>query len=135
VIRLGTQREFFIRKSDLAVQLEKISGEVTVRYTPPEARYPWPLAFGAEREVKGTREEMKPPKVDTRNQMCRVEGEGSVAVRAGTFRTFKVLCRNKATGQPILQIWYSPEVKNWIKEWRSVTDGAMERELISYTLR
>src|SRR6185436_15512842 len=49
VIKLGTQREFFIRKSDLAVQLEKTGGEVQVRYTPPEARYPWPLTLGAER--------------------------------------------------------------------------------------
>ena len=135
VIRLGTQREFFVRRSDLAVQQEKTGGEVTVRYAPPEARYPWPLALGAEREVKGTREEMKPPKVDARNQMCRVEGEESLVVRAGTFRTFRVVCRNKPSGQPILQFWYSPDVKNWIKEWRSVTDGVLERELISYTLR
>ena len=35
----------------------------------------------------------------------------------------------------MLQLWYSPEVKNWIKEWRSVPDGVLERELISYTLR
>jgi hypothetical protein len=47
VVRLGTQREFFIRKSDLAVHLEKTSGEVQVRYTPPEPRYPWPLTLGA----------------------------------------------------------------------------------------
>lgn len=135
VIKLGTQREFFIRKSDLAVQLEKTGGEVQVRYTPPEARYPWPLTLGAEREVKGIREEIKPPKVDSRHQVCRVEGEESVAVRAGTFRTFRVVCRNKPSGEPMLQLWYSPEVKNWIKEWRSVTDGVLERELISYTLR
>jgi len=135
VIKLGTQREFFVRRSDLAVQMEKTSGEVTVRYTPPEARYPWPLALGAEREVKGTREEIKPPKVDTRNQICRVEGEESLTVQAGTFRSSRVVCRNKPSGQPMLQLWYSPEVKNWIKEWRSVPDGVLERELISYTLR
>jgi hypothetical protein len=135
VIRLGTQREFFIRRSDLAVHLEKTSGEVLARYTPPEARYPWPLALGAERELKSSREEIKTRTVDARNQTCRVEGEDSLAVRAGTFRTFRVVCRNKPSGQPIIQLWYSPEVKNWIKEWRSVTDGVLERELLSYSVK
>ncbi len=94
VVKLGTQREFFVRKSDLAVHLEKTSGEVQVRYTPADARYPWPLAVGAEREETFTREQTKPPTIETRPQTCRVEAEESVPTQAGTFRTFKVTCRN-----------------------------------------
>jgi len=136
VVRLGTQREFFYRKSDLAVHLEKTSGEVQVRYTPSEPRYPWPLTVGAEKhEEKITRDQTKPPSVETRSQTCRVESEESVTVRAGTFRTFKVECRSKPGGDPTFRAWYSPEVKNWIRDWRPVKDGALERELISYTLR
>ena len=56
-------------------------------------------------------------------------------MQAGTFRTFKVACRNKPGGEPTLQAWYSPEVKNWVRDWRPVKDGALERELISYTVR
>jgi hypothetical protein len=135
VIRLGSQREFFVRKSDLAVQLERTSGEVTVRYTPPEGRYPWPLAVGAEREMKGTREDIKARTIDPRDQLCRVEGEESLTLRVGTFQTFRVVCRTTPSGRAILQLWYSPEVKNWIKEWRAVTDGVLERELVSYSVK
>jgi hypothetical protein len=136
VVRSGTQREFFYRKSDLAVHLEKISGEVQVRYTPAEPRYPWPLTVGAvKHEEKITRDQTKPPSTETRSQTCRVEGEESVTVRAGTFRTFKVECRTKPDGDPTFRAWYSPEVRNWVRDWRPVKDGALERELISYTLR
>ena len=135
VIRLGTQREFFVRKSDLAVRLEKAGGEVQVRYTPPDARYPWPLAIGAEREVNFTREQTKPPSTETRTQTCRVEAEESLTVQAGTFRAFRVACTGKQTGEPTFKAWYSPEVKNWIRDWRPVKDGALERELINYKLR
>ena len=135
VVKLGTQRELFFRKSDLAVHLEKTSGEVQVRYTPPEPRYPWPLAVGAEREEKVVRDQAKPPTVETRPQICQVEAEESVTVRAGTFRTFKVACRNKPGGDPTFRAWYSPEVRNWVRDWRPVKDGTLERELISYTVR
>jgi len=64
-----------------------------------------------------------------------VEAEESLTVPAGTFRAFRVACRNKQTGQLILQAWYSPEVKNWVRDWRLVKDGALERELIAYKLR
>ena len=57
-------------------------------------------------------------------------------MRAGTFRTFKVACRNKPGGMyPTFRAWYSPEVMNWVRDWRPVKDGALERELISYTVR
>jgi hypothetical protein len=135
VIRLGTQREFLFRKSDLAVHLERTSGEVQVRYTPPDARYPWPLTIGAEREVKFTREQIKPPSTETRTQACRVEAEESLTVQAGTFRAFRVACTSKQTGEPTFKAWYSPEVKNWIRDWRPVKDGALERELINYKLQ
>jgi hypothetical protein len=118
------------------VHLEKISGEVQVRFTPPEPRYPWPLAVGTQtQEEKVVRDQTKPPSVETRAQICRVEAEESVTVRAGTFRTFRVVCRSKPDGDPTFQAWYSPEVRNWVRDWRPVKDGAQERELISYTLR
>jgi hypothetical protein len=135
VIRFGTQREFLLRKSDLAVHLERTSGQVQVRYSPPEPRYPWPLAVGAEREEKSTREQIKPPSSNTRTQACRVEAEESLTTQAGTFRAFRVACTNKQTGDPTFKAWYSPEVKNWIRDWRPVKDGALERELIHYTHR
>jgi len=134
VVRLGTQREFFVRKSDLAVHLEKTSGEVQVRYTPADARYPWPMAVGAERKETFTREQTKPATTEARTQTCRVEAEESVPTQAGTFRAFKVTCRD-AKNEPTLHAWYSPEVKNWVRDWRPVKDGALERELISYILR
>jgi len=135
VVRLGTQREFFVRKSDLAIHLEKTSGDVQVSYVPPEIRYPWPLAVGAEWEQTVTREQAKPPTTETRTRACRVEAEESLTVPAGTFRAFRVACRNKQSGELILQAWYNPEVKNWVRDWRPVKDGALERELIAYKLR
>jgi hypothetical protein len=46
-----------------------------------------------------------------------------------------VACRHKDTGEPTLRVWYSPEVKSWVRDWRPVKDGALERELLSYKLQ
>lgn len=115
--------------------LRNASGDVQVRYVPPEIRYTWPLAVGAEWEQTVTREQAKPQTTETRSRACRVEAQESLTLRAGTFRAFRVACRNKQSGELILQAWYSPEVKNWVRDWRPVKDGAPERELIAYKLR
>ena len=130
---LSTRRNL-VRKSNLAVHLEKTSGEVQVRYTP--GGRPLSLAHGGGAGTQGdvTGERPKLATTEARTQTCRVEAEESVPTQAGTFRAFKVTCRD-AKNEPTLHAWYSPEVKNWVRDWRPVKDGALERELISYTLR
>ena len=36
-----------------------------------------------------------------------VEAEETVTVPAGTFKTFKIVCRNKKTGATLYESWYS----------------------------
>jgi len=135
VLKSGTQRNIFYRKSDLAGHLEKVSGEVQTRYVPPEIRLMWPLVVGTEWEQTVTRERSTAPRVETSTRRCRIESEESLTVTAGTFRVFKTVCRDPQSDKLLYQVWYSPEVRTWIRDWRPVSEGALERELIGHKAR
>lgn len=135
VLKSGTQRDIFYRKSDIAGHLEKVSGAIQTRYVPPEIRLMWPIVVGAEWEQTVTRERSTEPRVETSTRRCRIEAEESLTVTAGTFRAFKTACRDSQSGKLVYQVWYSPEVKTWIRDWRPVSDGALERELIGHKAR
>jgi hypothetical protein len=135
VLKSGTQRDIFYRKSDLAGHLEKVSGQVQTRYVPPEIRLTWPVVVGREWEQTVTRERSTEPRVETSTRRCRIESEESLTVTAGTFRVFKTVCREPQSGKVLYQVWYSPDAKTWVRDWRPLADGVMERELIRHKTR
>jgi hypothetical protein len=135
VLKSGTQRDIFYRKSDLAGHLEKVSGQVQTRYVPPEIRLRWPIVVGAEWEQTVTRERSAEPRLETSTRRCRIDSQESLTVTAGTFRVFKTVCRESQSGKVLYQVWYSPEAKTWVRDWRPLADGVMERELISHKTR
>jgi hypothetical protein len=59
-----------------------------------------------------------------------VEAEEIVTVPAGTFKTLKVICRNKKTGATRYESWYSLELKQMVKTRESLESGQRPRELI-----
>jgi hypothetical protein len=130
VLKSGAQSEAFFRKSDLAWYQDRNAGVLQARANPPQLRYAWPLVVGREWEQTVTVESGVGRSTGTTIRACRIETEETVSVPAGTFRAFKTVCRNKATGDVIHQTWFAPAVKMWVKEWSSFPWGIQERELI-----
>jgi len=133
VIKSG-RREILYRVSDLAHSLERVQGATVVRETPSRTSYAWPLVVGKRWEQRYRRE--WPADRQTREETARwaVEAEEAVTVPAGTFRTMKITWWSQATGARILEIWYSPEVKQMVKSREVLSNGIQERELIFFKL-
>jgi len=132
VVTAGRQREMYLRKADLAFSLEKVRGQVERRYVPPQQQYVWPLTPGKTWEDTFTAEFPLDRQTTEFARRCQVEAEETMTVPAGTFRAFKIVCRRPGTIG--LEVWYAPEVKQWIRERGPTDDGIRDRELISFKL-
>ncbi len=134
VIKSGT-REIFYRVSDLASSLERVDGVVISRDTPSRLAYVWPLTVGKTWEQSNRQERPVDRTTLDRNSVWTVDTDETITVPAGTFRTMKITWRNKNTGALIYQMWYSPDVKQWIKIREILSNGQRERELMSFKLK
>jgi hypothetical protein len=134
VIKTGT-REIFYRVSDLAGSLERVNGVVVNRDTPSALQYVWPLAVGKSWEDSYRQERPVDRTTTDRNLLYTVDVEETVTVPAGTFRTLKITRRNKNTNSVIYEIWYAPDVKQWVKIREFLSNGIRERELIAFKLK
>ena len=134
VIRTGN-REIFYRVSDLAASLERVDGVVVMRDTPSRIVYAWPLEIGKTWEQSNRQERPVDRTTLNRNSVWTVEGEETTTVVAGTFRTVRISWRNKNTGALFYEMWYSPEVKQWVKIREVLSNGQRERELMSFKLK
>jgi hypothetical protein len=63
------------------------------------------------------------------------EAEETVTVPAGTFKTLKVVCRNKKTGAIRYEAWYSLDLNQVMKLRENLETGQRIRELIAFKLR
>jgi hypothetical protein len=133
VIKSGT-REIFYRVSDLAHSLERVRGVIVVRETPSRTSYSWPLEVGKNWEQSYRWE--APVDRQTSDAAARwvVEAEETVTVPAGTFHTLKITWRNRNTNALIAEMWYAPEVKQFVKEREVLSGGIRERELVFFKL-
>lgn len=134
VIKTGT-RELFHRASDLALSLDRVDGVVVMRDTPSRLDFAWPLAVGKTWEQSYRIERPIDRTTTDRNSQYTVDVEETVTVPAGTFRTLKITWRNKNTNAVIYEMWYAPDVKQWIKIREVLSNGIRERELISFKVK
>ena len=134
VIKTGT-REIFYRVSDLANSLERVDGVVIQREAPSRLAYVWPLTVGKTWEQTHRQERPVDRTTTDRNSLWAVELEETVTVPAGTFRTLKITWRNKNTGGLIYEMWYAPDVKQWVKIREVLSSGIREREMVSFKLK
>lgn len=135
VVKSGRTREIYWRKSDLAYYMDRVDGVVETRHVPPEMRYAWPLTRGKTWETRYTVEKSRDRQTTEMSKACQVEGEESITVPAGTFRTLKIVCRNQRTGSIREETWYSPDVLQWIRERGHFSYGIRERELVAFKLK
>jgi len=134
VLKSGA-REIFYRKSDRASSRETVDGVIVSKYTPSRVLYKWPMSVGQSWEQTLSEERPKDRQKSERVDTVTVEGEETVTVPAGTFKTFKIVCRNKKTGTIRYEMWYSPEVGQWVKLRENLDSGQRVGELMVFKLR
>jgi hypothetical protein len=102
---------------------------------PPRLNYQWPLVVGNKWQHDLTFENWRDRQTIATRQSWEVVAIEDVTVPAGTFRTMKITSRNERTNTPLYEMWYAPDVKQWVKihEWRE--PGEQAREMIAYKLR
>ncbi len=118
-----------------STHLERVDGVVISRDTPSRLAYVWPLTVGKTWEQSNRQERPVDRTTLDRNSVWTVDTDETITVPAGTFRTMKITWRNKNTGALIYQMWYSPDVKQWIKIREILSNGQRERELMSFKLK
>jgi hypothetical protein len=135
VIKSGSRRTHY-RRSDLALHVDEVEGQVETRWVPPFVRYSWPLDPGKVWEQQLTRERPKDRQTQVLTYICRVGAQAeTITVPAGSFSTWRVSCQNKLTGGMSHEDWYAPAVGQWVKQKTWFDYGIQERELIEYRLR
>jgi hypothetical protein len=134
VIKTGT-REIFYRKADCAETHETVDGVLVVKYTPAHLQIMWPLAIGQTWEQTYKVERPAARQTSERVDAFTVEAEETIAAPARTFKTLKVVCRNKKNGRTRYEAWYSVELKQVVKLRENLEAGLRTRELIAFKLR
>jgi hypothetical protein len=64
-----------------------------------------------------------------------VESEDVVRVAGGSFKTLRIVARYYPTPDVVYEMWYAPEVKQWVRLKEYFPSGIRERELTDFTLR
>ena len=131
VVKSGS-RESFYRREDGALRHSTVNGRVESRFNPPFLSLPFPLEVGKEWHPDYARELPMARQTTERLLDCRVDGEESVTVPAGTFRTFHVICNNQRSKLLNFELWYAPEVGHMVKERTRFSYGIRERELTGF---
>jgi hypothetical protein len=134
VVKSSTRRIYY-RTADGAITLQKVSGEVTNRYTPGWLPIAWPLTPGKKWENQFVEERIQARETENVRRECEVGAEETITVPAGTFTAIPIACRNQRNGALVYQYWYAPIVKHIVREVWQLTNGKRTRELIAYKLR
>jgi hypothetical protein len=134
VIKTGT-REIFFRVSDLAQSLERVDGVIVSREAPSRLNFSFPLSVGKSWEQAFRQERPVDRQTTDYNSVWTVEGEETITVLAGTFRTLKITRRNKNTGALVYEMWVAPDAKQFVKIREILSNGQRERGLASFKLK
>jgi len=117
--------------------LARLNGDKVVRRAIPPEDFQWPLQVGKQWSaiVAWIDRTDTQQQTYTLTSVWTVEAYEEVKTPAGTFKAFKVTRREIESGAS-QELWYSPEVKSWIKiRGANTADGNYEEELTSFTLR
>lgn len=134
VIKVGP-REIYYRKSDLATTVEMVAGAVETRHVPPRLSFSWPLTPGTLWRQSYTEERGPHRHPHHRAISWQVEAEENTEVEAGTFKTFKVVARHLQDTSIMYEMWFAPEVKQWVQLKEHFPSGIRYRELTASNLK
>ena len=134
VVTASEGREIYWRRQDRAYYMDKVPGGIEMRVVPP-LTVPWPLVAGKSWEWRYTRERPIERSTSEEIRACVVaERPEQITVPAGTFATLKVVCTDPRNGEVTEEVWYSPDVKQRVKERTRFNYGVRVRELLRYQL-
>jgi hypothetical protein len=120
------------------VAIVRADGQPVMSFDPPVGWSP-PLHVGKEWTTKYTTTLHSTGRVVPFEMSCKVEDYGDVTVRAGTFKTFRIACKESLGSEDVY--WDSPElgifVKTAMKRHATHPNGAgtQDTELVSQTIR
>jgi hypothetical protein len=135
VIKTGS-REIFYRVSDFAFTEERVGGQTVRHNTPSEWRtVVFPLAVGKAWNMKYHEDRPSDRQTEEIERTCQAETEETVTVPAGSFRTIRVVCKNKLNGSWVVTAWYAPEVRQAVRLEIAATGGRQTRELLTHKVR
>ncbi len=134
VVKSGTRQTYF-RRADGGITMQKVSGDVVNRYTPPWIPIAWPLTVGRTWESRFTEERVQDRQTSEITRSCEALAEETITVPAGTFSAIRIVCRNQRTGGMVYEQWYAPVIKQLVREVWQQQGGARTRELIAYKLK
>jgi hypothetical protein len=133
VIKAGS-RELLWRAQDLAAVLQRNENAIETRYIPPRLTFAWPLLPGKDWEQQLTVERPQDRQTTNRALTWKVEGTETVVVPAGTFPTLKVVMRNNRNDSILLEYWYSPDVRQFVRLRDHLSYGIETRVLSAFKL-
>jgi hypothetical protein len=117
--------------------LARTKGDETTRLARPPEDWQWPIQVGKQWSaiVAWIDRTDTQQQTYTLTSVWTVEAYEEVKTPAGTFKAFKVTRREIESGAS-QELWYSPEVKSWIRiRGANTADGNYEEELTSFTVR
>ena len=134
VTRTGSEESVY-RKRDLALVRQLRNGDVRSVSVPARPQFDWPLSVG--KTWSETVRQDNPVERSSRETRWRweVEAQETITVTAGTFPTLKITARNESNGRTVYEMWYSPDVKWWVRLREHNRSGIRERELMGFKPR
>ena len=130
----GGRYETYFRKSDLAAVQEKDRGALAWRNVPPLQWLVWPLQLRREWELLFVQERPQDRTTNNLLRAWRVATKERVTVPAGTFEAYKILERDKWSGNPVAERWLAPEVRGLVRASIYHSYGVEKRELTAFKL-
>jgi hypothetical protein len=135
VVKSGA-REIYYRRQDLRFTRETVAGEIVREVTPPIVSFAVvPLAIGHSVTIRY--HEVRPAERPGQDfeRAWTVEGQEMVTVPAGSFSTFRIVCKNVKDDTWVRTVWYSPAVKHFVRDETALPDGGRRvRQLLHFRL-
>lgn len=131
VLRVG-RNEHFYPKDALGFLATASKGKPISKRNPPDQYFSWPLEVGKERRNTYTRESLAEKSAQTFDYTVLIADIEQIKVPAGTFEAFKIEVYGFQNGLLVMERWYSPQVKWFIKHRTYLSNGVREEELTSF---
>ncbi|HPM11311.1 MAG TPA: SHOCT domain-containing protein [Paludibacter sp.] len=132
VYRITNDRgRIFLLNEDLnLVATLKSDGNIENEYIPENRTYEWPLTVGKTWKAAGT---MKTPTGSLNlSTNFEVKDYGKVKTTGGEYNAFYIVGTSDS-GARIVEIWYSPDVKQKVKSVSYTQAGLINEEFLSFT--
>lgn len=125
------KRVYYDENLGLHALLDK-NGNIAEEFIPPQRPYDWPLKLG--HGWMFSTDSVRPSGTLKKHAKFAVKGYGKVKVKAGTFDAYYVLGTSVNEAFRLAELWYSPEVKNYVKAVFYKDGGKVTEELSHFNL-